>query len=101
MDVDKPQRLPLHDMSLNEQTWALQQVSILATRKTIIAWMLEDEALQGVCSLLACVVPIFLEHFQERRTANLIKADRRWRFREQFFHEGVENQNPTISTSKS
>ena len=63
MDVDKPQNLPLYDLPPNKQTWALQQVSTLATRKIVIAWMLEDEALRGIHGLPAYAVHTFPEHF--------------------------------------
>lgn len=63
MDVDEPQRIPLQDLPPNDRTRALQQVSTLATRKSVIAWMLENEALHGVRGLPARAVTAFPEHF--------------------------------------
>ena len=70
-------------------------------KKNVIVWMLEDEALHGVRGLPICAARAFLEHFQRVRTTNLVKVDCWWKLCKQFFHEGVENQNLTISTNRS
>ena len=55
-------RLPL--VEIPENIRHLQQVSTLNVRKSVILWMIEDEALRGREGLNARTIQQFPEHFR-------------------------------------
>ena len=59
MENDHENQLPIHDLPPTSR--ALQHVSTVATRKTIIAWMIEDEALYDVQGLPVRTIRAFPE----------------------------------------
>jgi len=79
--------LPLVEIPKN--TCYLQQVSTLSVRKSIILWMIEDEALRGREGLNARTIKQFPKHFRGQRPANLVKANRWWQQRHDFTNEGT------------
>ena len=62
----------------------LQQVSTLAIRKTITAWMVEDVTLHGEGGLNGRVIQAFPEHFHSQHPANPVKARQWWQQRHHF-----------------
>ncbi|KAG0571991.1 hypothetical protein KC19_VG059700 [Ceratodon purpureus] len=53
---------------------AVQHVSTRATRKAVVKWMIEDEAINGKKLLISRAVKAFPEHFFEADKSNLQKA---------------------------
>ena len=100
MENDHENQLPIHD--LRPTSRALQHVSTVAARKTVIAWMIEDETLHGVQGLPVCTIRVFPKQFRRQKSANYMKATRWWKLRDQFFNDlGQQNINVTLSCSRS
>ena len=78
-------RLPL--VEIPENIRHLQQVSTLSIQKSVIFWMIEDEALRGREGLNARTIQQFPEHFRGQCHANLVKANRWWQQRHDFTNE--------------
>ena len=78
-------RLPL--VEIPENIRHLQQVSTLSVRKSVILWMIEDEALRGREGLNARTIQQFPEHFRGHRSSNLVKANRWWQQRHDFMND--------------
>ena len=90
----------VHD--LRPTSRALQHVSTVAARKTVIAWMIEDEAFYDVQGLHVRTIKIFLQQFHGQKSANYMKATCWSKLRDQFFNDlGQQNINVTLSCSKS
>ena len=100
MENDHENQPPVHD--LRPTSRALQHVSTVAVRKTVIAWMIEDEALHGAQGLYVCTIRAFPEQFHGQKSANYMKATRWWKLQDQFFNDlGQQNINVTLSCSRS
>jgi len=69
-------RLPLAEVLPNAPPRRLQQVSNLATRRSVIAWMIENVAIHGRAGLDVRVIQTFPKHFCGQRPANLVKTKR-------------------------
>jgi hypothetical protein len=76
----------------------LQQVSTLATCKSVITWMVQDESINGNVGLYVCTIQAFPEHFKGNKTANVVRATRWWAHRNKFCNED-ENANSTAAFS--
>ena len=100
MENDHENQPLVHD--LRPTSRALQHVSTVAARKTIIVWMIEDEALYNVQSLPVRTIRAFPEQFRGQKSANYMKATRWWKLRDQFFNDlGQQNINVTLSCNRS
>jgi len=64
------------DYALLHPPRRLQQVSTIATRKTVITWMVQDELVQGFPSLYKRTIEAFSEHFQSQKAANVVQIAR-------------------------
>lgn len=80
---------------------ALQQVTPIAIRKTVVAWMLEDSVLHGVVGLSARTIQAFPSHFRGSRSASLIRAGRWWASRDRYFPENDNPLAPPMSCTRS
>jgi hypothetical protein len=80
---------------------ALQQVSTIHTRKTVVAWMVEDEAHNGARGLPSRTVRAFPEHFRSDQRANLVRAARWWAQRDSYFNGPDDVVQTPISSSRS
>jgi hypothetical protein len=69
---------------------ALQHVSTMATRKTVVSWMIEDEAIHGEKCLISRTVKAFPEHFCGNDKANLAKVSRWWKARDEILQDDDE-----------
>jgi hypothetical protein len=76
----------------------LQQVSKLATRKTVITWMVQDESINGNAGLYVRTIQAFPEHFRGKKIVNFVRATRWWARRNKFCNED-ENANSTAAFS--
>ncbi len=80
---------------------ALQQVTPIAIRKTVVAWMLEDSELHGVVGLSARTIQAFPSHFRGTRSANLIRAGRWWASRDRYFPENDNLLAPPMACTRA
>ena len=80
-------RLPL--VEIPENICHFQQVSTLSVRKSLILWVIEDEALRGREGLNAITIQQFPEHLRGQHPPNLVKANRWWQQRHDFTYEGI------------
>ena len=71
--MDRP---PIIAIPLNTPPRRLQQVSSLATHRSVTSWMVKDVAIHGEASLNSRVIQAFPKHFRGQRPANLVKAMR-------------------------
>jgi hypothetical protein len=51
-----------------------QQVFILATRKTVITSMVQDDSNSGNAGLYVRTIQAFPEHFRGKKIANVVRA---------------------------
>jgi len=70
---------------------ALQHVSTMATRKTVVSWMIEDEAIHGEKCLISRTVKAFPEHFCGKDKANLAKVSRWWKARDEIMQNDEDD----------
>ena len=100
LENDHENQPPVHD--LRPTSRALQHVSTVAARKTVIAWMIEDEALHSVQGLPIHTIRAFPEQFRRQKSTNYMKATHWWKLRDQFFNDlGQQNINVTLLCSRS
>jgi hypothetical protein len=78
----------------------LQQVSTLATRKTVITWMVQDASINSNPGLYVRTIRAFPEYFRGKKIANFVRATRWWVLRNEFCNEN-ENANSTAAFSCS
>lgn len=80
----------------------LQQVSTIATRKLVVTWMVQDEAVHGFPRLYQRTIAAFPDHFRVEKNANLVRAKRWWAQRHVYCTEADEaNDIPSISCTCS
>jgi hypothetical protein len=80
----------------------LQQVFIIATKKLIITWMVQDESVHGQRGLYMRMIIAFPMHFRGQRSANLLRASRWWAQRDQFCNECEQKiKSSPISCSRA
>ena len=78
---------------------ALQHVSTMATRKAVVSWMIEDEAVHGEKCLISRTVKAFPEHFCGNDKANLAKVSRWWKARDEILQDEEEEEDPDMEHS--
>ncbi|KAG0607728.1 hypothetical protein M758_8G050100 [Ceratodon purpureus] len=78
---------------------ALQHVSTMATRKAVVSWMIEDEAVHGEKCLISRTVKAFPEHFCGNDKANLAKVSRWWKARDEILQDDEEDDDPEMEHS--
>jgi hypothetical protein len=78
----------------------LQQVSILATYKTVITWMVQDDSINSNAGLYIRTIQAFPKHFRGKKTASVVRATCWWVLRNEFCNED-ENANSTTIFSCS
>lgn len=61
---------------------SVQQVATIKTRRDIVAWMVEDQAINGNRGLNGRTIRAFPEHFRGKRQANMVRASRWWALRD-------------------
>jgi hypothetical protein len=76
----------------------LQQVSILATYKTVITWMVQDDSINSNAGLYIRTIQAFPKHFRGKKTANVVRATRWWARRNEFYNKD-KNANSTTAFS--
>jgi hypothetical protein len=54
----------------------LQQVLTLASHKTVITWMVQDDSINGNAGLYVRIIQAFPEHFRGKKIANIMRATR-------------------------
>lgn len=80
----------------------LQQVSTVAIRKDVVAWMIEEEVVHGKNNLMACTVDAFLDVFRSTiRNSNLVKAARWWKSQDDLFPDEDENTCPELTVTRA
>lgn len=81
---------------------ALQQVSTIATRKDVVAWMIEDEVIHGQKGLMTRTVDAFPDVFRSIvRNTNLVKAKRWWDSQDQLFPEEKDVAESQLSFTRA
>lgn len=78
---------------------ALQHVSTMATRKAVVSWMIEDEAVHGEKCLISRTVKAFPEHFCGNDKANLAKVSRWWKARDEILQDDDEEDDAEMEHS--
>ena len=81
---------PLNNLDLNAINSIprqLQQVSTIKARKSVVAWMVEDEALYGVLGLYGRTIRAFFEQFQGQKSTNVVKASWWWQQQEELIND--------------
>ena len=76
---------------------AVQHVSTRATRKAVVRWMIEDEAVNGKKLLISRAVKAFPEHFFGADKSNLQKASYWWKRREEILEDDDDEHDPEVT----
>ena len=76
---------------------SLQHVSTKKSKKLVLEWMVKDASVKGEKHVVSRAVAHFPEHFRGSPNANLTKASRWCKAREQFFREILENSSLSIT----
>jgi hypothetical protein len=76
---------------------AVQHVSTRATRKAVVRWMIEDEAVNGKKLLISRAVKAFPEHFFGADKSNLQKASCWWKRREEILEDDDDEHDPEVT----
>ena len=80
---------------------ALQQVSTIHTRKTVVAWMVDDQELRGSRGLYSRTVQAFPEHFRAQHSTNLVRATRWWALRDTLLPTAKATEHIALSCGRS
>jgi hypothetical protein len=101
MDIPNGHHLPPDDNPPNDANpRRLQQVSILADRRNVINWMVEDEVFHNFNDLYRRSINTFLANFRGQKTANTMKAARWWQQREEFTNN-IADRSITFSANQN
>ena len=73
---------------------------MLATHKTVITWMVQDDSTNSNADIYVRTIQAFFEHFKGKKTANVMRATRWWTCQNEFCNED-ENANSTTAFSCS
>ena len=80
---------------------ALQQVSTILTRKTVVAWMVEDREVRGSRGMYSRTVQAIPEHFRAQHATNLVRATRWWALRDTLLSTDQPIPPVALSCSRS
>jgi hypothetical protein len=78
----------------------LQQASTILTRKAIVTWMIEDEAIHGARGLPARTIRAFSEYFRAYQKANLVCTACWWALCNTYFNALDDAMSTSISSSR-
>jgi hypothetical protein len=103
LDAKRARRGRVTNHSSKNGKRALQHVSTMATRKAVVSWMIEDEAVHGEKCLISRAVKAFPEHFCGNDKANLAKVSRWWKARDEILQDDekdMESQDLVLVSSR-